>query len=117
MASPSNSSLSRLERLSRERASGRRSLAVSRAREATAVLAELGVKARIVGSLASGRFRPGSDIDFLIVECPRHLKYGIEGIIEDHLGGFPFDVVYLDEVPDRKRARLTREAVDARDLR
>jgi predicted nucleotidyltransferase len=107
----------RLERLSRERASERRSFAISRAREATAALARLGVEARIIGSLASRRFRPGSDIDFLIVECPRRLKYGIEGLVEDCLGGLPFDVVYLDEVPAHKLDRLTREAVDARDLR
>lgn len=110
-------SLSRLERLSHDRASGRRRLAIARAKEATAALAEIGVKVHVIGSLASDRFRPGSDIDFLVVECPRHLKYGIEGIVEDCLGGFSFDVVYLDEVPDHKLARFTREAVDARDLR
>jgi predicted nucleotidyltransferase len=110
-------SLSRLERLHHDRASERRRLAIARANEATARLCELGVKARIIGSLASGRFRSGSDIDFLIVECPRHLKYGIEGIVEDCLEGLPFDVIYLDEIPAHKLARFTREAVDARDLR
>jgi predicted nucleotidyltransferase len=108
---------SRSERLSRERAGERRTLAISRVQQATAALAELGVKARIIGSLASGRFRPGSDIDFLIVECPRHLKYAIEGIVEDCLGELPFDVIYLDEVPAHKLDRLTGEAVDAGDLR
>lgn len=107
----------RLKRLSVERASERRRSAISRARQATNALAELGVKARIIGSLASDRFRPGSDIDFLIVECPRHLKYGVEGIVEDCLGGLPFDVIYLEEIPAHKLARLTREAVDAGDLR
>lgn len=116
---PTGSSLSprRLERFSLERASERRTLAVARAREAAAALAKLGIEARIVGSLASGRFRAASDIDFLIVACPRHLKYGIEGIVEECLGGLPFDVIYLDEVPTRKLDRLIREAVDARGLR
>ena len=117
MPTAPNLSRSRVQRLSREQASDRRSLAISRARSATAALAKLGVKARIIGSLASGRFRPGSDIDFLIVECPRRLKYGIEGIVEDCLEGLRFDVLYLDEIPARKLARLTKEAVDAGDLR
>jgi len=111
------SSLSHFSRLSQKRASERTRLAVSRAQEATAALAKLGVKARIIRSLATGRFRSGSDIDFLITECPRRLKYAIEGIIEDCLGGLPFDVVYLDEVPAHKLARFSREAVDAWDLR
>lgn len=108
---------SHLERLSLDRASDRRGLAVARAKEAASALAGIGVKALVIGSLASGRFRAGSDIDFLVVECPRRLKYGIEGLVEDCLEGFTFDVVYLDEVPKHKLARFTREAVDARDLR
>jgi predicted nucleotidyltransferase len=100
-----------------DRASERRRLAISRARNACAMLAGMGVTARVFGSLATGRFGLDSDIDFLVVECPRHLKYGIEGAVEDCLVGLPFDVVYLDEVPTWKRDRFTREAVDAGDLR
>ncbi len=33
------------------------------------------------------------------MSCPAHLKYAIEGSIEDHLLGIPFDVIYLDEIP------------------
>ena len=80
-------------------------------------LAELGVDARMIGSLVSGRFGHHSDVDFLILDCPRHLKYGIEGVIEDCLAGLPFDVVYLDEIPAHKLARFVGEAVDARYLR
>lgn len=81
------------------------------------MLESLGVSARVIGSLANGTFGKSSDIDFLILDCPQHLKYGIEGRVEDELGGHPFDVVYLDEVPDRKAERFLREAVHARDLR
>jgi predicted nucleotidyltransferase len=77
----------------------------------------MGVVTRVVGSLAGGRFGPDSDIDFLVIHCPRHLKYAIEGHVEDWLGGFPFDVIYLDEVPHHKLERFTREAVSAGDLR
>lgn len=117
MASAPGLSRSRSERSTAERSGERRSVAIARARAATAALAQRGVSARIVGSLATGKLRPGSDIDFLIMECPQRLKYGIEGIIEDCLGGLPFDVIYLDEVPPRKLARLAKEAVDAGDLR
>jgi hypothetical protein len=67
--------------------------------------------------LASGRFGPRSDIDLLITQCPRHLKYAIEGTIEELLQGLPFDVVYLDEIPEHKLDRFVRGAVDARQLR
>lgn len=94
-----------------------RRLAVLRTLEACRVLDKIGVIAQVMGSLTTDRFGPGSDIDFLVVDCPRHLKYAIEGTIEDCLHGLPFDVVYLDEVPKHKLARFIRDAVDARHLR
>jgi len=105
------------ERLGLDEAGERRHLAVSRARGACLALAGMGVTARVIGSLATGRFGPGSDVDFLIMECPRHLKYRIEGVVEDCLGDLPFDVVYIDEIPAWKRDRFTREAMDAGHLR
>ncbi|MGE0256122.1 MAG: nucleotidyltransferase domain-containing protein [Alphaproteobacteria bacterium] len=100
-----------------DRTGERRRLAIARARDACAALARKGVTARVIGSLATGRFGPHSDVDFLVTECPRLLKYAIEGTVEDCLGGMPFDVVYLDEVPAARRDRLLREAVDAGHLR
>lgn len=96
---------------------GRRDLAIERARKACAVLAKMGVTAQVFGSLAKGEFGPSSDIDLLVTRYPPDLKYAIEGIVEDHLEGFRFDVVYSDEIPKRKLDRFMREAVDARDLR
>ncbi len=95
----------------------RRVKAVIAAQAATSALAILGVQAVVTGSLARGMFGPYSDIDILVTECPRHLKYAIEGIVEDHLGGIPFDLVYLDEVPQWKLARFTEGAVHASQLR
>lgn len=95
----------------------RRMAAVARTRAACDMLATRGVTARVVGSLAAGRFGPSSDIDLLVTACPRHLKYAIEGLVEDCLGDFRFDVIYLDEVPPHKIDRLVRDAIDARDLR
>jgi predicted nucleotidyltransferase len=42
----------------------------------------MGVTARVVGSLAEGQFALHSDVDFLVEECPRHLKYSSEATIE-----------------------------------
>lgn len=91
--------------------------AILRARAVCCALEEIGVKARIFGSLASGDFAPTSDIDLLVSDCPRSLKYSIEGLVEDHLGTIPFDLVYLDEIPEYKKARFVAGAIDARDIR
>ena len=100
-----------------ERPEGRRVRAVAAAQAATAALAGLGVRAVVTGSLARGRFGPHSDVDLLVTACPRHLKYAIEGIVEDALAGMPFDVIYLDELPCWRLARFTEGAIHASELR
>jgi predicted nucleotidyltransferase len=95
----------------------RRLKAVAGARAATEALAVLGVQTLVTGSLARGSFGPHSDVDLLVTECPRHLKYAIEGIVEDKLAGMPFDLVYLDEVPQWKLASFTGATVHASQLR
>lgn len=89
----------------------------SPARAAIAALSELGVPAVVTGSLARGGFGPYSDVDLLVTACPRSLKYAIESIVEDSLDGRPFDVIYLEEVPEGRREHFRAGAVDARDLR
>jgi len=93
----------------------------ARARKAAAkalrALGRLGVDARLIGSLARGDHRLHSDVDILILHCPDKLRYRIEGLVEDALGGLPFDVVYLDEVAPARRAVLEREGLRASDLR
>ena len=91
--------------------------AMAGALAATQALAALGVQVIVTGSLARGRFGRHSDVDLLVTECPRHLKYAIEGVVEDELAGIPFDVVYLDELPQWKIASFTGEAVHASQLR
>jgi predicted nucleotidyltransferase len=95
----------------------RRSVAIAAAKEVLRRLEELGVQAKVFGSLAGGRFHHHSDIDFLVTQCPRHLKYRIEGLIEDSLPGFGFDVVYLDEIPVHRLHRFLETVADAGDLR
>jgi predicted nucleotidyltransferase len=100
-----------------DRAEARRTRAVAGAKAVVAALAPLGVRVIITGSLARGGFTQFSDVDFLVMECPRKLKYAIESIVEDTLEGLPFDVIYLDEVPAWRVPRLTEGAVEAADLR
>jgi len=90
---------------------------VAGARQALLALQERGVSALVTGSLATDDFGPDSDVDLLVTHCPRHLKYAVEGIVEDCLDGIPFDVIYLDEVPSWRMERLTKRTVDARSLR
>lgn len=90
--------------------------AIARARAAADAVARIGVATLVTGSLARGEFRLGSDVDFLVTRCPRHLKYAIEGIVEDCLEGLRFDVIYLDEIPDAKRAWFLDGAKRAQDL-
>ncbi|TCT05633.1 putative nucleotidyltransferase [Aquabacter spiritensis] len=95
----------------------RRHFAIARARAATDTLLQLGVRVQVIGSLAKGCFGPGSDVDLLVLDCPRALKYTIEGLVEDCLQGLAFDLVYFDEIPPHKVDRFLEGAVDARHLR
>lgn len=97
-------------------AEARRLRAVRGAREVSEMLARRGVKARIIGSLSSGTFGQSSDVDFLILECPRGLKYSIEGMVEDKLNGLPFDVIYAEELAPHRLDRALKESIDASDL-
>jgi predicted nucleotidyltransferase len=94
-----------------------RTKAIEGARRAAAELERRGVKVVITGSLARGSFGRGSDVDFVVLECPRHLKYAIEAVVEDELVGIPFDVVYRDEIPAAKLRRFMDGAVSASNLR
>lgn len=90
-------------------------LAKLRAERVLEMLAAKGIKARIFGSLTTGAYSHGgngghfvlhSDVDFLIEECPRKLKYSVEADVEDIMLDIPFDVVYLDEISPHWRAKL-----------
>ena len=62
------------------------------------------MKARVIGSLANGRFALHSDVDFLVEVGPRHLIYSIEADVESIMLDIPFDVLYQKEI-DMSRVR------------
>jgi predicted nucleotidyltransferase len=88
----------------------RRADAVAAATRAVRELEQKSVEVLVTGSLADGSFDLHSDIDFLVINCPREMKYALEGIVEDALGDIPFDVIYLDEVAPRKLGSFTEKA-------
>lgn len=88
-----------LSEIRADRLALRRVEASARAQSVLQALAKRGIQARIIGSLADGRFALHSDVDFLITHLPDpRLRYAIEGDVEDIMGPIPFDVVYQDEV-------------------
>lgn len=72
-------------------------------------LAKLGVEAKLVGSLVLDKFAAGSNVDFLILKCPQHLKYKLESHVEDLMGDIRFDVVYADETPAHVLKKMSDE--------
>jgi predicted nucleotidyltransferase len=93
-----------------------RAAAITGARQAIAALERKHVKALVTGSLADNSFDLHSDVDILITQCPREMKYAIEAIVEDALGTIPFDVIYLDEIAPRKLRSFTEKARRVEDL-
>jgi predicted nucleotidyltransferase len=94
-----------------------RSRAIDGAQRAAAALEKNGVEVVVTGSLARAEFVLGSDVDFVVLSCPRRLKYTIEHSVEDELGAIPFDVLYHEEIPPARLARFMEGAVRAPDLR
>jgi len=87
---------------------------------AAAVLRRLrtrGVRAAVFGSLATGRFGLHSDVDFIVLECPPALRYGIESDVEACMQGIPFDVAYADEMREPWRSRALSALRDESALR
>jgi predicted nucleotidyltransferase len=109
--------MSRIEKLLAADTRAREARARVLAARALRRLAERGVEARVIGSLARGDFLLHSDVDLLVLRCPPELRYRIEGLVEDTLEGLPFDVVYLDEVAPERRAAIQSRSLNASDLR
>lgn len=94
----------------------RRAQAIAGAQDVARVLGEMGVKVLVTGSLARGEFGPHSDIDFLVTACPRHLKYTIEGVVEDALHGLLFDVVVSRRNSSQEVSPFLNGSIDASKL-
>ena len=101
---------SRIEHLRAEQLSAKTEAATQAAALALERLSARGIEASLVGSLKNGRFGLHSDIDILVTKCPKHLVYTVEAELEDIMNGLPFDVVYLDLLPQEQRESWLQHA-------
>lgn len=88
------------------------------ARACEAALAEAGIRALVVGSLAYGAVRPASDLDLLIVSYRGRTWAEVESIAlaAARPYGVPVDVIYADTLPAAVRSAMLKDARPAGDL-
>lgn len=100
---------SRLARLFATRAVERRRRALGLAQRTIRALCRAGASARVIGSLARGKFRADSDVDFLVLERGGLPESRILGIVERSMAGFPFDVTFAERTDPRLLAIILGE--------
>jgi len=101
---------SRLGHLLHARGEARRHLALRLAAAALRRLKDAGVTGAIVGSLARGGFRPGSDVDFLIEQRGGLSESRVTDLVASAMQGFPFDVVFAERADPAMLRFLRAEA-------
>lgn len=94
---------SRMETLRAKRITERQRLALDAARNIIRHVENLGCRAWLFGSLATGRCHEQSDIDIL-VDCPGDLKYRLESDALEIAGGINVDIAYMDELREPRRS-------------
>lgn len=96
----------------------RRSVLRRAARACEAALAEAGVRVLVVGSLAYGGVRPGSDLDLLVVSYRGKRWSEVSAAAADAARpyGVRADVIFADTLAPAVRRAMLRDARSARDL-
>jgi predicted nucleotidyltransferase len=100
----------RIESLRADQLGARKAAATQAAARALERLRARGIEASVIGSLKTGAFGQHSDIDILVTKCPSELVYTVEAELEDIMAGLPFDVVYLELLPEDQRAKWLEHA-------
>lgn len=82
------------------------------ARACETALANEGVRALVIGSLAYGGVRPASDLDLLIVSYPGKKWSDVSRVAEDAARpyGVPVDVIFADTLPPEIRKAMLKDA-------
>lgn len=96
MAAPGANS--RIARLLRSRGLARRGEALALAQATLRKLRKAGVSTRIFGSLAKGKFRADSGVNYLIEDRGGLPESRVIDLIETTMREFPFDAVFADRV-------------------
>jgi predicted nucleotidyltransferase len=88
------------------------------ARACESALAAAGVRALVIGSLAYGGVRPGSDLDLLIVSYPGRKLSEVSRIAEAAARPFaiPVDIIFADTLPAEIRKAMLKDARRASEL-
>lgn len=95
----------------RDRASAEEAMLVAQ-RLATVLVRDHGARRVVLfGSLATGRFGPGSDIDLAVEGLAPGTVIDVGVALEPLAGRFQLDLVRLEALPDGFRARVERDGM------
>ena len=88
------------------------------ARACGSALADAGVRALVIGSVAYGGVRPESDLDLLIVSHAGKSWGQVRAIVDDAAApyGVPVDVIFADTLPQAVRKAMLKDARRASEL-
>ena len=88
------------------------------ARACARALADAGVRALVVGSVAYGAVRPESDLDLLIVSHAGKTWGQVRAVVDEAAGpyGIPVDVIFADTLPPAVRKAMLKDARHASEL-
>ncbi|MEK6246021.1 MAG: nucleotidyltransferase domain-containing protein [Pseudomonadota bacterium] len=96
----------------------RRGVLKQAARACGSALADAGVRALVVGSVAYGAVRPESDLDLLIVSYAGKTWGQVRSVVDEAARpyGVPVDVIYADTLPPAVRKAMLKDARRASEL-
>ncbi len=88
------------------------------ARACGSVLAHAGVRARVVGSVAYGAVRAGSDLDLLILSHAGKTWGQVRALVDEAAApyGIPVDVIFAETLPPTVRNAMLKDARHASEL-
>ncbi|MDP2682115.1 MAG: nucleotidyltransferase domain-containing protein [Deltaproteobacteria bacterium] len=99
-------------RLEEEMLMLRRIRLMEKVKECAIAIKRIGGKRVVLfGSLATGRFRRGSDVDIAVEGLSSNAYFKAIGLIEEILGDIPFDLVDMEETLPTVRQKIEREGV------
>ncbi|HKZ46892.1 MAG TPA: nucleotidyltransferase domain-containing protein [Thermodesulfobacteriota bacterium] len=90
----------------------RRIRLMEKVKECAVAIKRIGGKRVVLfGSLATGRFRRGSDVDIAVEGLSSKTYFKAIGLVEDILGDIPFDIVDMEETLPTVRQKIEREGI------
>jgi predicted nucleotidyltransferase len=96
----------------------RRGVLRQAARACGSALADAGVRALVIGSVAYGAVRPESDLDLLILSHAGKTWGQVRAVVDEAARpyGIPVDVIFADTLPQAVRRAMLKDARRASEL-